>query len=145
MAAVAAITKPEPALLPPPTQPIPEDDANTDVPITTAAAPATGGSSVHITLLLTTGARHPFTIDHKYLKRRNVGAAGAEVDPFEISVYTMKELIWKDWREGSLKYFLGWCGSPNVDDKLTSGCDRMGIKTDESRLDTFDSFWQAFG
>jgi hypothetical protein len=104
IAAVAALTKPEPALLPPPTQSIQEDDAADDAPITTATSPPTTGSSVHITLLLTTGARHPFTIDQKYLKRRNVGAAGAEVDPFEISVYTMKELIWKDWRDGMFKH-----------------------------------------
>lgn len=56
--------------------------------------------AVLITLLLITGARHPYTIDQKYLRRRNVAAATEEIDPFSISVYTMKELIWRDWREG---------------------------------------------
>lgn len=49
-------------------------------------------------LLLTTGARHPYKIDGKYLKKRNVEVE--EMDPYNISVYTLKELIWRDWREG---------------------------------------------
>lgn len=58
------------------------------------------GPAVLITLLLTTGARHPYKIDEKYLKRRNVASTSENVDPFSISVYTMKELVWRDWREG---------------------------------------------
>jgi hypothetical protein len=50
-------------------------------------------------LLLTTGARHPYKIDEKYLKKRNVTVE--EMDPYNISVYTLKELIWRDWREGT--------------------------------------------
>jgi len=94
------IQRPEPALLPPPTQPSTageEDDGN----VPTSAAVTTPGAAVHITLLLTTGARHPFTIDQKYLKSRNVAPGTEDVDPFQISVYTMKELIWRDWREGA--------------------------------------------
>lgn len=103
------IQRPEPALLPPPAAEDEEDiaDGKTDAP--TAPAAIVPGAAVHITLLLTTGARHPFTIDQKYLKRRNVGSGGAEMqeetDPFGISVYTMKELIWKDWREGKIMHF----------------------------------------
>jgi len=98
-----ALQRPEPALLPPPAA-VDEDETANDVapPITTTAV-ATHGAAVHITLLLTTGARHPFTIDQKYLKRRHVAGAAEqqeETDPFGISVYTMKELIWKDWRDG---------------------------------------------
>lgn len=48
-------------------------------------------------LLLTTGARHPYKIDEKYLKKRNVQVD--DMDPYNISVYTLKELIWRDWRE----------------------------------------------
>ncbi|KAI9836574.1 MAG: hypothetical protein M1819_001206 [Sarea resinae] len=55
------------------------------------------GPTVHITLLLINGARHPFKIDEKYLKKRNVSATG--MDPFNISVYTLKELIWREWRD----------------------------------------------
>jgi len=53
-----------------------------------------------ITLLLPTGARHPFKIDEKYLKKRNVSVE--DMNPLNISVYTMKELIWRDWREGKI-------------------------------------------
>lgn len=57
------------------------------------------GPTVVIMLLLTTGARHPYKIDEKYLKKRNVTVE--EMDPYNISVYTLKELIWRDWREGT--------------------------------------------
>ena len=56
------------------------------------------GTAVMITLLLPTGARHPFKIDERYLRKRNVTVEG--MNPLNISVYTMKELIWRDWREG---------------------------------------------
>ncbi|KAF2745536.1 hypothetical protein M011DRAFT_406529 [Sporormia fimetaria CBS 119925] len=68
---------------------------STDTP---AAKPDnTNGPVVVITLLLTTGARHPFKIDERYLKRRNVTVEA--MDPYNISVYTLKELIWRDWRQ----------------------------------------------
>jgi hypothetical protein len=55
-----------------------------------------------ITLLLASGSRHPYRIDAKYLARRNVtipseNDAGLP-DPFSISVYTLKELILREWR-----------------------------------------------
>ena len=56
------------------------------------------GPFLMITLLLNTGARHPYKIDEKYLKKRNVNVPGN--DPVNMSVYTLKELIWRDWREG---------------------------------------------
>ncbi|KAF2145583.1 uncharacterized protein K452DRAFT_220363 [Aplosporella prunicola CBS 121167] len=63
-----------------------------------AAKPdTTAGPVVVITLLLTSGARHPYKIDEKYLKKRGVDVEN--MDPFNISVYTLKELIWRDWRE----------------------------------------------
>jgi hypothetical protein len=58
------------------------------------------GPSLVITLLLTTGSRHPFTIDGKYLKKRSVAVENN--DPFLMSVYTLKELIWREWRSGML-------------------------------------------
>ncbi|CAG7919671.1 unnamed protein product [Penicillium olsonii] len=54
------------------------------------------GPSLVITLLLTTGSRHPFTIDGKYLLKRSVNVENN--DPFLMSVYTLKELIWREWR-----------------------------------------------
>jgi hypothetical protein len=50
-------------------------------------------------LLLTSGSRHPYKIEEKYLKKRNVKVEN--MDPYNISVYTLKELIWRDWREGT--------------------------------------------
>lgn len=65
------------------------------------------GPSLVITLLLITGARHPFKIDGKYLKKRGVNVENH--DPFSMSVYTLKELIWREWRAGKF---------------LRSSCDR---------------------
>jgi hypothetical protein len=71
---------------------------STDTP---AANPDnSSGPTVVIMLLLTTGARHPYKIDEKYLKKRNVTVEN--MNPYNISVYTLKELIWRDWREGML-------------------------------------------
>ncbi|PNH58469.1 hypothetical protein VD0002_g9058 [Verticillium dahliae] len=57
----------------------------------------------NITLLLTTGARHPYRLDEKYLAKRNVAVPAktddGKSDPFSISVYTLKELILREWRE----------------------------------------------
>ncbi|KAI1383628.1 uncharacterized protein F4822DRAFT_83249 [Hypoxylon trugodes] len=70
--------------------------------------PAAGTSedndlAVDIMLLLTSGARHPFRIDEKYLAKRNVTVTGrtedGKLDPFSITVYTLKELILRDWRK----------------------------------------------
>lgn len=55
------------------------------------------GPTLMITLLLTNGARHPFRLDGKYLTRRNVQAQGN--DPFNLSVYKLKELILREWRD----------------------------------------------
>jgi len=61
------------------------------------------GPALVITLLLTSGARHPYKIDEKYLTKRNVDVPGmtegGRKDPLSISVYTLKELILREWRE----------------------------------------------
>jgi len=64
-----------------------------------------------ITLLLPTGARHPYRIDEKYLVKRGVEipdttASGRYRDPFSISVYKLKELILREWRDED------WEGKP---------------------------------
>ncbi|KAI9679267.1 MAG: hypothetical protein M1817_005286 [Caeruleum heppii] len=56
-----------------------------------------GGPIMMITLLLISGARHPYRIDERYLKKRNVYSE--DNNPFNLSVYTLKELIWREWRE----------------------------------------------
>jgi len=53
-------------------------------------------SSILITLLLLTGARTSFTIDSAYLRRHSV----EESNPLAITVYNLKECIWKDWKAG---------------------------------------------
>ncbi|PYI18005.1 ubiquitin-like protein [Aspergillus japonicus CBS 114.51] len=55
------------------------------------------GPHLVITLLLITGSRHPFKIDAKYLKKQQVNVEN--LDPFAMSVYTLKELIWREWRQ----------------------------------------------
>lgn len=70
-------------------------------PLTTSTT--TAGPVLIITLLLTSGARHPYKIDEKYLNKRAVNVPGTtddgRKDPFSISVYTLKELILREWRE----------------------------------------------
>jgi hypothetical protein len=62
----------------------------------------TDGPVCNITLLLTSGSRHPYKIDAKYLTRRNVAmpdeTESGQPDPFSISIYTLKELILREWR-----------------------------------------------
>ncbi|QIW99032.1 hypothetical protein AMS68_004550 [Peltaster fructicola] len=56
---------------------------------------------LRITLMLITGARHPYTISSRYLASRKVVAVDAmgNFDPREMSAYKLKELIWTDWRQ----------------------------------------------
>lgn len=56
------------------------------------------GPLLYITLLLSsTGARHPYKLDEKYLKKRNVVVESN--NPINLSLYKLKELILRDWRE----------------------------------------------
>jgi len=64
----------------------------------TPVADPSGGPAVIITLLVTAGTKHPYKVDAKYLRKRGVEVEG--MDPFNISVYQLKELILRDWREG---------------------------------------------
>lgn len=63
------------------------------------------GPPLVITLLLITGARHPFKIDSQYLRKRSVNVDNC--DPFAMSVYTLKELIWREWRPGKIRFISG--------------------------------------
>jgi hypothetical protein len=68
-----------------------------DSPVVPAKDVEVTGPVLVVTLLLTSGARHPFRLDAKYLAKRNVEVADA--DPFNLSVYKLKELILREWRE----------------------------------------------
>ena len=59
--------------------------------------PSDPSKTLLINLLLLNGARHPYKIDERYLHRRNVNVEGN--DPLNMTIYTLKELIWRDWRE----------------------------------------------
>jgi len=76
--------------------------ASTERP--TMATDPTAGPTLLITLLLITGSRHPYKIDKKYLQRRNSSVN----DPYQLTVYNLKELIWRDWRQE------GACGKPSL-------------------------------
>lgn len=79
----------------------PETEDLTIDPVETQ--PNAGLLAVNIMLQLTNGARHPFRIDEKYLTKRNVAVTGktddGSMDPASITVYTLKELILRDWRK----------------------------------------------
>lgn len=70
---------------------------SSDSPVVPAKDVEVTGPVLVVTLLLTSGARHPFRLDAKYLAKRNVEVADA--DPFNLSVYKLKELILREWRE----------------------------------------------
>ncbi|MCJ1486309.1 hypothetical protein MMC06_006486 [Schaereria dolodes] len=70
---------------------------SSDKPTTIQKESDEAGPMLVITLLLNTGARHPYKIDEKYLKKRNVNVTGN--NPVNMSVYTLKELIWREWRD----------------------------------------------
>lgn len=70
------------------------------------------GPILLITLLLTNGARHPYKIDEKYLKKRNVNVE--DNNPANMSTYTLKELIWRDWREGTAEQNVPVLGSLRI-------------------------------
>ena len=60
---------------------------------------ASEGPVLFITLLLaSTGARHPYKLDGKYLRKRSVEVDGN--NPINMSLYKLKELILRDWRSG---------------------------------------------
>ncbi|PGH05590.1 hypothetical protein AJ79_06757 [Helicocarpus griseus UAMH5409] len=69
---------------------------SSDLPSPASKEAEDSGMVLVINLLLITGARHPFKIDGKYLRKRQVNVP--DYNPYAMSVYTLKELIWKEWR-----------------------------------------------
>ena len=70
----------------------------TDQPTTPPAAPSSKPHLIITLLIHATETRHPYTINESYLTRRNVNVP--QNNPVNMSVYTLKELIWRDWRQG---------------------------------------------
>lgn len=96
------------------------------------------GPQLMITLLLTNGARHPYKIDEKYLKKRSVIVE--DNNPINLSTYTLKELIWREWREGKRSN----SGSLWVCTDILHTC-RLGGTAFESELYTSDLLWETIG
>ncbi|KAK1256109.1 hypothetical protein MKX07_008368 [Trichoderma sp. CBMAI-0711] len=73
-----------------------------DEEIKPAGSGTDSGPVCNITLLLASGSRHPYKIDAKYLSKRHVAMPdedeNGKPDPFSISIYTLKELILREWR-----------------------------------------------
>jgi hypothetical protein len=68
----------------------------TDAPIEVVAS--NDPAAVNIVLIIpATGKRHTYKIDKGYLDRRQVTVTDG--DPFNLTVYGMKELILRDWKE----------------------------------------------
>lgn len=65
-------------------------------PTQTSKDSGSSGPILMITLLLLSGARHPFNLDASYLAKRSVQVAGN--NPYNLSVYKVKELILREWR-----------------------------------------------
>lgn len=102
--AVAANTVPAPDVSTPPPltreKTAPAIGPATDKPTPVPKESEIEGPVLFITLLLSsTGARHPYKLDEKYLRKRNVTVEGN--NPINISLYKLKELILRDWREGN--------------------------------------------
>lgn len=96
------------------------------------------GPILMITLLLTNGARHPYKIDEKYLKKRSVNVEGN--NPINMSTYTLKELIWREWREGKSSL-----DSDRMIGRILIFGVRMGSSTFESKFYTIDILWKTVG
>ncbi|KAL9618607.1 MAG: hypothetical protein Q9160_006718 [Pyrenula sp. 1 TL-2023] len=109
---------------------------SSDQPMPVPKEAERSGPTLMVTLLLTSGARHPFKLDSKYLQKRNVKVTGD--DPFNISVYTLKELILREWRDG-------WFKQKIVSYTLANDRSRMGNKAVKPWRNTIDIVWKAIG
>lgn len=101
------------------------------------------GPSLDITLLLTTGSRHPFTIDGKYLRKRSVNVEN--YDPFAMSVYTLKELIWREWRSGESTSWQEQLGTWQAWFTDVVGLCRLGNTPFVPEFHSSDLVWETVG
>ena len=95
------------------------------------------GPVVHITLLLPNGIRHTLQLDEVFLKDRNVSVNTK--DPYQISVYTLKELICRDWHDGQFSFY----PSNSFESAILIITLRLGTKTiitECSKIDTLRTY-----
>ncbi|EPE10731.1 hypothetical protein F503_05826 [Ophiostoma piceae UAMH 11346] len=94
-------TPPQPAVIRDRSDPLAINADDEIAPVTSATVDT--GLVCNITLLLPNGNRHPFRIDERYLSKRGVEVPelteNGRKDPFSVSVYKLKELILREWRE----------------------------------------------
>lgn len=105
-------------------------------PSTTTSLESTQAAStpaLNITLLLPTGARHAFRITESYLTKRGVSIPGVDdkgnKDVFSISIYQIKELILREWKEE-------WGGETTVGPAPAGGTESplAGEEVEEGRM-----------
>lgn len=107
-----AVAMPTGSIIPPATTttaPVTGDSTPSSEMRTPSSSPPIGPSviALSVTLLLISGVRHQFTMDETYLEQHSVKAqSGRESlrDPFEMSVWQLKECIWKDWKDGMFQF-----------------------------------------
>lgn len=78
-------------------------DASSSAPSPAPEEPKPAVVPLNLTVLLQTGVRLNITLDQTFLSRHAIKTpTGKEdlEDPFEMSVWQLKECIWKDWRDG---------------------------------------------
>ena len=82
-----------------------ETAADEGQPLSETVSPSTDVANpvCNIMLLLTSGARHGYRVDERYLSKRQMTIPGVtesgKKDPYSISVIMLKELILKEWRD----------------------------------------------
>lgn len=85
--------------------PAPGDEMEMEMKKTSEGISVSAPRKLGITVLLASGQRHSFVMDKAYLERHAIKeSSGKEeliADPFDLSVWQLKECIWKDWKEGS--------------------------------------------
>jgi hypothetical protein len=67
---------------------------------TTTTPPTSPPVVVRISLLLTTGIRHAMTLTKGSLKKK--GFLPEDNDPYSLTVYQLKQMIFNEWRAGTL-------------------------------------------
>ncbi|KAK6499842.1 hypothetical protein TWF481_010199 [Arthrobotrys musiformis] len=75
-----------------------EENAITSTGLESSTSEEEAASGIVITLLILSGARSTFTLNPGYIKRHNV----SHDDPMVMTVYNLKECIWRDWKEEEL-------------------------------------------
>lgn len=106
--AACAVAIPAGSIVSPTTAPVTGDSTPSSEMRTPPSSPPIGPSVValSVTLLLISGVRHQFTMDETYLEQHSVKAQSGKSlrDPFEMSVWQLKECIWKDWKDGMFRF-----------------------------------------